>query len=118
MLASLADNPIAAFCGVGNPDGFRNTLENLGYRVIAFREYADHYRYTKADVQSLIAWADRLDIAAVACTSKDLVKLGTDRLGSRPLWAVTIAVEFLAGREMLETKLTELIGRRRATGRS
>lgn len=116
--ASLADSPVAAFCGVGNPAGFRKTLEKLGYQVIAFREFADHYRYTKADVASLIAWTHRLDIAAVVCTSKDLVKLGIDRLGSRPLWSVTVAVNFLAGREMLERKLIALASRRLSPGRA
>ena len=111
-LASVAESPVAAFCGVGNPAGFRRTLENLSYRVIAFREFADHYRYTRADVESLIAWADRLDAAAVVCTSKDLVKLDIDRLGSRPLWAVSIVLNFLAGQEAVERKLIELVSRR------
>jgi tetraacyldisaccharide 4'-kinase len=116
-LASLAGIPVAAFCGVGNPAGFRGTLANLGYRVIAMREFADHYRYTKADIGSLIAWANGLEVAAVVCTSKDLVKLDVDRLGNRPLWAVTIAVNFLAGQELLERRLSELVSRRQAPGR-
>jgi tetraacyldisaccharide 4'-kinase len=109
---SLGGRPVAAFCGVGNPAAFRRTLENLGYRVIAFREYADHYGYTRADVESLIAWANRLDAAAVLCTSKDLVKLGIDRLADRPLWAVGVAIGFLAGQEALEDRLIELASRR------
>jgi tetraacyldisaccharide 4'-kinase len=117
-LASLAEIPVAAFCGVGNPAGFQGTLANLGYRIIAMREFADHYRYTKADIESLIAWANGLEIAAVVCTSKDLVKLDVDRLGNRPLWAVTIAVNFLAGREFLERKTSELVSRRQAQGRT
>lgn len=108
-LASLAGNPVAAFCGVGNPAAFRKTLEILGWRVIALREFADHYRYKKADIQSLIAWANRLDVAAVVCTRKDLVKLGIDRLGDRPLWAVTIGLEFLAGQPLLEGRLAALV---------
>lgn len=110
-LAAVAESPVAAFCGVGNPAGFRRTLENLGCRVIAFREFADHYRYTRADIESLIAWADGLDAAAVVCTSKDLVKLGIDRLGSRPLWAVSIVLNFLSGQEAVERKLIELASR-------
>ncbi len=110
-LAFLADNPVAAFCGVGNPAGFQHTLEILGYRVITFREFADHYRYKRAALASLIAWANRLDVEAVVCTRKDLVKLGIDRLGCRPLWAVAVAIEFLTGREKLESKLAGLLGR-------
>ncbi len=105
---SLAGKAVAAFCGVGNPAGFRQTLQLCGYRVIALREFADHYRYTRADVESLIAWADGLDVEAVLCTHKDLVKLGIDNIGRRPLWAVTIAVELLAGQADLEARLVPL----------
>ena len=100
---------MAAFCGIGNPAGFRHTLQTSGCRVAAFREFPDHHRYDRADVESLIDWADELDVAAVVCTHKDLVKLSVDRLGRHPLWAVTIGLEFLAGQEELEGKLEPLL---------
>lgn len=106
---ALAGKAVAAFCGVGNPAGFQHTLQMCGYRVIAFREFADHYRYTRADVDSLIAWAEDLDAEAVVCTHKDLVKLGLDSIGCRPLWAVTIALEFLAGQADLAARLAHLV---------
>lgn len=107
-IASLSGKTVAAFCGVGNPAGFRHTLRMCGCRVIAFREFADHYRYTRADMESLTPWADGLEIEAVLCTHKDLVKLGVDRVGRLPLWAVTIAPEFLAGQAALESRLARL----------
>jgi len=108
-IASLAGKTVAAFCGVGNPAGFQDTLRLCGYRVIALREFADHYRYPRTDMESLIAWADGLNVEAVLCTHKDLVKLARDRLGSRPLWAVTIGVEFLAGQALLDAALARLM---------
>ena len=104
-LDSLADRPVAAFCGIGNPAGFRHTLRGCGYRAVAFREFPDHHAYSRADVESLAEWADRLDVAAVVCTRKDLVKLRIDRLGRHPLLAVTIGLEFLAGQADVEAKL-------------
>jgi tetraacyldisaccharide 4'-kinase len=106
---SLARKAVAAFCGVGNPAGFRHTLQLCGYRVIAFREFADHYRYTRADVESLNAWAENLEAEAVVCTHKDLVKLEIDSIGRRPLWTVTIALEFSVGQADLEAKLSRLV---------
>jgi tetraacyldisaccharide 4'-kinase len=105
---TVAGKTVAAFCGVGNPEGFRRTLRMCGSRVIAFREFADHYRYTRADIESLIAWAEGLEVEAVLCTHKDLVKLQIDQLGRQPLWAVTIAVEFLTGQAALESRLALL----------
>ena len=108
-LESLQRQPIAAFCGLGNPAGFRHTLQVCGYRVVAFREFPDHHRYTPADVESLIHWADGLEVAAVLCTHKDLVKLSIDQLGRRPLRAVIIDLDFLAGQDALEAKLAALL---------
>ena len=99
---------MAAFSGIGNPAGFRHTLGQCGYQAADFREFPDHHPYDRADVESLAAWADRLEVAAVVCTHKDLVKLSIDRLGRRRLWAVTIGLEFVAGQAALETALTPL----------
>lgn len=108
-LESLRDRPVAAFCGIGNPAGFRHTLAACGYRVVRFREFPDHHRYDRADIESLSAWAEPSDIEAVLCTQKDLVKLRIDRLGRHPLWALQVGLEILSGREMLERKLRALV---------
>jgi tetraacyldisaccharide 4'-kinase len=108
-LAALAGKPIAAFCGIGNPTGFRRTLAECGLSVAAFREFPDHFSYGRADVESLAAWAGGLEVEAVLCTQKDLVKLGIDRLGPRPLWAVTIGLEIGAGKAEFEQRLERLL---------
>ena len=108
-LDSVRDQPVAAFCGIGNPAGFRNTLETCGCRVVGFREFPDHHGYSQVDVERLSAWAESLDAAVVLCTGKDLVKLSTDRLGRCPLWAVNIELEFLTGQETLESRLHALL---------
>ena len=54
-LESLQDRPIAAFCGLGNPDAFRQTLVKLGLNVIAWRTFPDHHPYTQDDVEDLRA---------------------------------------------------------------
>src|SRR5206468_3176232 len=41
-LETLRDRPIAAFCGIGHPSAFRQTLAQCGFNVTAFREFADH----------------------------------------------------------------------------
>ena len=105
----LRGRTVAAFCGIGNPAGFRHTLAACGYQVADFREFPDHHRYDRSDVESLGAWADRLDVAAVLCTQKDLVKLRVERLGRRPLWSVSVGLDILQGREQLEEKLRALL---------
>ncbi len=108
-LDSLRDQPVAAFCGIGNPGGFRHTLETCGCRVIAFREFPDHHAYDRADVEALTEWTESLQVTAVLCTHKDLVKLGIERLGNVSLRAVTVGMDFLGGEQALENKLQALL---------
>ena len=105
---SIGGKPVAAFCGLGNPAGFRHTLEQCGCRVVGFREFPDHHRYTPEDEDSLSRWAEELDVSAVLCTCKDLMKISRDRLGTKPLWAVRIELELLVGQEALESRLRRL----------
>jgi tetraacyldisaccharide 4'-kinase len=111
-ISTLAGREVAAFCGIGNPAGFRHTLVACGYAVAGFREFPDHYIYSEADVQSLATWAAGLGAAALICTQKDLVKLRNHRPGTVPLWAITIGLEFLAGQADLESRLDALVPRR------
>jgi tetraacyldisaccharide 4'-kinase len=106
---SLRGEPVAAFCGLGNPTGFRHTLEACGFKVAEFREFPDHHRFRRDDVESLCHWAGGLDVTAVVCTHKDLVKLAVEELATRPLWALSVELEIVAGRDDFEARLRELL---------
>lgn len=108
-LDTLRGKPVAAFCAIGNPAGFRHTLEHSGVQPVEWRIFPDHHRYTPNDLQSLAAWAERIGATALVCTHKDLVKIGVDRLGSLPLWAVCVEFRFLAGQEALEQCLERIL---------
>ena len=101
----LRGAPVAAFCGIGNPAGFRHTLKVCGYDVVAMKEFPDHHRYERDDIEQLAQWAEQSGANAVVCTAKDLVKIGLERLGSHPLHALTIGMKFLEGQQQLEAQL-------------
>ncbi len=106
---ALRGRPIAAFCGIGNPDGFRQTLVHLGLNVTAWRTYADHHPYSRDDIDELRRWARQQSAdAALVTTQKDLVKINVDRLGERELWALRIQLRVRAGAEVLQEKLRQI----------
>jgi tetraacyldisaccharide 4'-kinase len=110
-LEALRGRPVAAFCGIGNPDGFRQTLAGLGAEVAAFRAFPDHHAYARADVEDLRSWArQQATECVVVTTQKDLVKLPLTRIGERELWALRIQLHFLAGQASLDRKLKEALG--------
>jgi tetraacyldisaccharide 4'-kinase len=108
-LDTLRGQRVAAFCGIGNPEGFRHTLAECGMDVAGFRSFGDHHSYTREDVESLRAWAAGLGVAALVCTHKDLVKVGVDRLGTVPVRALLIGLEFLAGQAEFEETLAAIL---------
>ena len=96
---------MAAFAGIGNPAAFRRQLVEAGYQLAAFREFADHHPFNPADITELTTWATQLQVEALICTRKDLVKLPLARLGAAELWAWTIEQEITLG----ETGLMDLL---------
>ena len=109
-ISDLAGKSVAAFCGVGNPSAFRQTLEQCGYRVVDFRAFADHHPYGPDDIKSLKGWLQHLhEIDAVICTHKDLVKIPVAELNQIPLWALTVQPEMTSGQAALEDRLQKLV---------
>jgi tetraacyldisaccharide 4'-kinase len=106
-LAGLHDKRVAAFCGIGNPAGFRHTLEKCGAKVVAWREFPDHHAFNADDVVRLSEWAAIATVDLVVCTHKDLVKLNATELSGKPLLAVQVGIEFLAGQSDLEASLEQ-----------
>jgi tetraacyldisaccharide 4'-kinase len=106
-LNSLAGTPVIAFCGIGNPDGFRRALHTLDCKVAGFRAFADHHPYDRTDLESLAEWARGLRAEAIVCTQKDLVKIQAPRLGDLPVYSLCGGIEVLTG-DGLETRLSQL----------
>lgn len=107
-LSNLSSLRIAAFCGIGNPEGFRRTLESLQITPIDFRAFPDHHPYTRSDVDALLLWTSETRPDLVLTTQKDSVKLRLDSLGPVPLRALRIGLEPLEGRDRLESALRAL----------
>ena len=108
----IRGKPVVAFCGIGNPQGFLHTLRRSGLEVLDLREFDDHYAYERPDVESLMHWArSYTDAGAVICTHKDLVKIGLETLGEKPLWALCVEATVNQGQEPLEAALRELMAK-------
>lgn len=108
---SLRGRDIFAFCGIGNPDGFWRTLEQLGARIVERRSFPDHHAYTAADVAELSRWVNANSAAIAVTTQKDLVKLRTNQLGAASLYALRIEARVEDGLEVLDGLLREMATR-------
>jgi tetraacyldisaccharide 4'-kinase len=110
-LTDAAGKSVAAFYGIGNPAGFRHTVESLGCRATAWREFPDHHRYERRDVEDLTAWVRASEADLALCTRKDLVKIRAQTLGGVPLRAVTVELNFLHGQEAFQAALAPVVAK-------
>lgn len=104
----LRGRRVLAFCGIGNPAGFRHTLSTAECELVDWQEFPDHHPFGEADYRALSELSERRQAEILVCTHKDLVKINRRAIGGRPLWAVTIEMAIGAGQERLEAALQKV----------
>ena len=110
-LEELQDKKVLAFCGIGNPEAFLNTIKGLGAEIVGSKIYNDHYNYTANDIAQISQQAERLKTDLILTTEKDRTKIILDSqfstLNSQqmPLAYLAVELKFIAG----EDKITRLI---------
>jgi len=100
----LAGRKIAAFCGIGSPEGFRASLEQAGASSIVLREFLDHHRYTAAELNEIAKWATEAGVDVVVTTAKDAVRLPAHRWpeSAPPLAVAHVDLEVIEGAAHVE----------------
>ncbi|MDR1297039.1 MAG: tetraacyldisaccharide 4'-kinase [Deltaproteobacteria bacterium] len=90
-LASLPPGPLAAFCGLGRPGAFWDTLDGLGLDVAARLALPDHAAYGPASLRRLAEFRRASRAKSLLTTLKDAVKLPPDF--SRDVLALDVGLE-------------------------
>lgn len=104
---ALRGREIAAFCGIGRPGKFRETLEAIGARIAWFKAFPDHHPFSASDARTLTTLAARHPLVT---TQKDAARLPATlkaTLGDR-LVVLPVALVFDDPRieQMLDDALT------------
>ena len=114
---SLADEHVLAFCGIGNPVGFRQLLEREGIDVIEMIEFPDHHSYSQPDLQGIYRRARELSCSAVVCTQKDMVKISRINIepamlaeDSPTILSLQANVQFNSGQQKLLDAVSNVTG--------
>ena len=82
----IGTGPVGAFCGLGQPAGFAQTLRQIGIAPEFLEAFPDHHRYTEAEITALRARA-----AILVTTEKDLMNVPASLRDS--IHAVPITLE-------------------------
>ncbi len=92
--------PVAAFCGVGNPESFFAQLRREGYTLCHTRVFPDHNYYTQEEINTLVSQSSERGAHALLTTGKDEVKLRSLRC-EMPCYVVEVAIEIEDGSKFL-----------------
>jgi tetraacyldisaccharide 4'-kinase len=102
-LDQLKEKNAFAFCGIGNPDAFFNTLKAVGLNLVGLGPYNDHHHYDTRDIAHICETAKKLDANLVLTTQKDWTKISLLEPDTNDVLFGYLAIElsFLDGREKL-----------------
>ena len=70
----LRDQSLLAYCGIGRPRKFFDTLAGAGLRIVGEVEFGDHHVVSEDEARALLRRAER-DQAILVTTAKDMVRM-------------------------------------------
>jgi tetraacyldisaccharide 4'-kinase len=86
--------PVLAFCGIGRPEKFFDSVEESGARIVEKISYSDHHQYKKSEIEKMIGLAKKNNLTLVT-TKKDWVRL--DPIHQKQINYLQIKIEFEDG---------------------
>lgn len=95
----ISGKPVFAFCGIANPDSFRETLLRINAHVRDVMVFGDHHTYRKQDLRQIHGAARRSGADWIVTTEKDIIKLKDFDLDENLL---SLRIEFNIGEEFYE----------------
>ncbi|MFP4107367.1 MAG: tetraacyldisaccharide 4'-kinase [Phycisphaerae bacterium] len=114
---ALAGKTACAFCGIGNPNAFFETLKSLKIQPVIESALDDHAQYTPAVMDAIRKQAAEADAHVIITTEKDYVKLQAAGL-DRDVWQLAIDMKILGGRDQLLSKIFTAANGEKVKGRS
>lgn len=90
---------VASLCAIAQPSSFEQAIRDLGANLELTRQFADHHRFTAADIASFLERCRRRDLAAVITTEKDAVRFPKINNPPVPILFLRVEIEILTGHE-------------------
>jgi len=115
-IEQLKGKKVFAFCGIGNPDAFLDTIKNLGAELAGSKIYDDHHNYTDACLTEISEQAEELGADLILTTHKDWTKVISNFKSQisnfkspLPFAYLAIEIKFLAGKDKLTALIKETL---------
>ena len=88
------NEPVFAFCGIGDPNSFIQTVKEVGLNIISKRFFKDHENYYPRVLQDLSLQIQSNNCRAVVTTEKDMVKIPESFMQEFIFYVIKIDIVF------------------------
>lgn len=96
-LEMLKGLDIAALSGIAAPDGFEESLQKLGAKIVHAARFADHHRYSQQEIINVINASHKHGAKAIITTEKDAVRFPFVERRDVPIYYMRVEIEILRG---------------------
>ena len=110
-METLQGQNIFAFCGIGNPDAFFDSLSHSGLNTVGTQTFDDHHTYTAADMEMVLQQAKHDGASMILCTQKDWTKCAPliPNESSEIFASIVMELDFVAGYDTICGQLDALL---------
>ncbi len=98
------DKTFFAFCGIGNPESFKETLISSNILLKGFKSYRDHFRYSSEDLRDITEQSEKIGADWIVTTEKDIMRLKQLKV---PANLIAIAIEFIIDKNFYDEIFSE-----------
>ncbi len=74
-LNSVRGKHAVAFCGIGRPESFKQSLEEIGIHVDSMIAFHDHHWYSPSELRRIVSEQEKWNAEFIITTEKDFVRI-------------------------------------------
>lgn len=101
---------IFAFCGLGNPESFFNSIMDMGFKIVKKKVFPDHYKYSHEEILELKRLAN-LDNLILITSEKDIQRV--NKQDRKDINTISSEILFLEKKRLCDFLFRELLYKKR-----
>ena len=105
----LKGKKILAFCGIANPNSFKELIQELGGDLVFFMAFKDHHKYKISQLKKIAQTSKSSSADIVLTTEKDYVRLIFYQPLDFPLWYLKVSMELINDQEAFQAFILQKI---------
>mgnify|MGYP001766017513 CR=1 FL=1 len=108
-VSALRGRKVCAFCGIANPDSFKETIRAAGANILSFAAFRDHHQYNVKEIEDLTNGYIQHEADYLMTTEKDAARLKNHPEFLKSLLVLRVKMEIVPSAQPFENFIMEKI---------